>query len=153
MVWQALSDGIRRVVRAPTLVAGVYLATLLLAVPLALALHGAIESHLGASVAAERAAGGVHWPWWEEFRAQAQGFERTFAPSIIGFAAPLANLSAMADGDGPPAGLTALVVLYLGVWSFLIGGILDRLARCSGSARPSSSRPAASISSASAALP
>ena len=129
MVRQALADGIGRVARAPALVAGVYLATLLLAAPLALALHGAIESHLGASVAAEQAAGGVNWPWWEEFRAQAQGWERTFAPSIIGFAAPLGNLSALADGNGPPAGLTALLVLYLAVWSFLIGGILDRLAR------------------------
>lgn len=129
MVREALRDGIGRVLRAPTLVVGVYLATLLLAVPLALGLHGAIESHLGASVAAERAAAGVHWAWWEEFRAQAQGFERTFAPSIIGFAAPLGNLSELADGNGPPAGLAALVVLYLAVWSFLVGGILDRLAR------------------------
>ena len=41
----------------------------------------------------------------------------TFAPSIIGFAAPLANLSALADGNGPPAALLALVALYLAVWS------------------------------------
>ena len=130
MVRQALRDGIGRVAGAPALLAGVYLATLLLAAPLALALHGTIESHLGASVAADRVAEGVHWSWWEEFQAQAEGIERTFAPSIIGFAAPLANLSALADGNGPPAGLLALVALYLAVWSFLIGGILDRLARC-----------------------
>ena len=130
MVRQALRDGIGRVAGAPALLAGVYLATLLMAVPLALALHGTIEAHLGASVAADRAAEGVHWAWWEEFQAQAEGLERTFAPSIIGFAAPLANLSALADGNGPPAALLALVALYLAVWSFLIGGILDRLARC-----------------------
>lgn len=129
MVWRALADGVQRVRRAPALLAGVYLTTLLLAAPLAAALHGAIESHLGASVAAEAAAEGVNWPWWEEFRAQARGFERTFGPSIIGFAAPLGNLSALADGNGPPAGLAALVALYLAVWSFLTGGILDRLAR------------------------
>ena len=129
MVRQAFRDGIGRVAGAPALLAGVYLATLLAAVPLALALHGSIESHLGASVAAERAAEGVHWAWWEEFQAQAEGIEQTFAPSIIGFAAPLANLSALADGDGPPAALVALPVLYIAVWSFLIGGILDRLAR------------------------
>ena len=130
MVRQALGDGIRRVADAPALLAAVYLTTLLLAAPLALTLHGAIEAHLGASAAAEQAAAGVNWSWWEEFRAQAQGIERTFAPSIIGFAAPLANLSALADGNGPPAALLALLALYLAVWSFLIGGILDRLARC-----------------------
>lgn len=130
MVRQALRDGIGRVAGAPALLAGVYLATLLLAAPLALALHGTIESHLGASVAADRVAEGVHWSWWEEFQAQAEGIERTFAPSIIGFAAPLANLSALADGNGPPAALLALVALYIAVWAFLIGGILDRLARC-----------------------
>ena len=129
MVRQALRDGIGRVAGAPALVGGVYLTTLLLAAPLALVLHGAIESHLGASVAAERVAEGADWPWWEEFRAQAEGIESTFTPSIIGFAAPLANLSALADGSGPPAPLLALLALYFAVWTFLSGGILDRLAR------------------------
>lgn len=129
MVRRALSDGIGRVAGAPALLGGVYLVTLLLAAPLALVLHGAIESHLGASVAADRVAQGADWAWWEEFRAQAEGLERTFGPSIIGFAAPLANLSAVADGNGPPAPLLPLVALYLAVWTFLSGGILDRLAR------------------------
>lgn len=129
MVRRALGEGIGRVAAAPALVGGVYLTTLLLAAPLALALHGSIESHLGASVAADQVAEGVHWSWWEEFQAQAEGIERTFAPSIIGFAAPLSNLSGLLDGNGPPAALLALVALYLAVWSFLLGGILDRLAR------------------------
>ena len=126
---RAFFDGIGRVLRAPVLVAGVYLLTLLLAAPLTLALHDAIASHLGASVAAERAAGGVDWEWWEEFRSQARGFERTFAPSIIGFGAVLSNLSAFVDGAPPTGGLAVAVAFYLAAWSFLAGGILDRLAR------------------------
>lgn len=126
---RALFDGIGRVLSAPVLVAGVYLLTLLLAAPLTLALHDAIASHLGASVAAEQAAAGVHWAWWEEFQAQARGFERTFTPSIIGFGAALSNLSAFVDGAPPAGGLAIAVAFYLAAWTFLAGGILDRLAR------------------------
>ncbi len=126
---RALFDGIGRVLGAPVLVAGVYLVTLLLAAPLALALHDAIAAHLGASVAADQVAGGVHWEWWEEFQAQARGFERTFTPSIIGFGAVLTNLSAFVDGAVPSGGLAVAVAFYLAAWTFLAGGILDRLAR------------------------
>ena len=126
---RALFDGIGRVLSAPVLVAGVYLLTLLLAAPLTLALHDAIASHLGASVAAEQAAAGVHWAWWEEFQAQARGFERTFTPSIIGFGAVLSNLSAFVDGAAPSGGLAVAVAFYLAAWTFLAGGVLDRLAR------------------------
>ena len=126
---RAFFDGIGRVLSAPVLVAGVYLLTLLLAAPLTLALHDAIAAHLGASVAAEQAAAGVHWAWWEEFQAQARGFERTFTPSIIGFGAVLSNLSAFVDGAAPAGGLAVAVAFYLAAWTFLAGGILDRLAR------------------------
>ena len=126
---RAFFDGIGRVLGAPVLVAGVYLLTLLLAAPLTLALHDAIASHLGASAAADHVAAGVHWAWWEEFQAQARGFERTFTPSIIGFGAVLSNLSAFVDGAAPAGGLAVAVAFYLAAWTFLAGGILDRLAR------------------------
>ena len=58
--------------------------TLLVAIPPALALHDAIASHLGASVAADTMASGVNWEWWEEFLAGGSGFERTFTPSVVG---------------------------------------------------------------------
>lgn len=125
----AFFDGIGRVLRAPVVLAGVYLTTLLLAAPLTVALHEALAAHLGASVAAEQAAGGVHWEWWEEFQAQARGFERTFTPSILGFGAVLSNLSAFVDGDRPSGALAAAVAFHLAAWTFLAGGILDRLAR------------------------
>ena len=64
-------NGIRRVVNAPALLVGVYLVTLAATVPMALALHVSIASHLGNSVAADTAATGVNAEWWEEFGAQA----------------------------------------------------------------------------------
>ena len=64
---RALRDGMRRVTRAPALLAGVLLLTLLMALPLGLALRGMIAGHLGDSLAAARAATGVNWEWWQEF--------------------------------------------------------------------------------------
>lgn len=103
--------------------------TLLPAVPLTLALHDAIASHLGDSVAADAVSQGVHWEWWEEFQGGAHGIEQTFTPSVIGFAAVLRNLSTFFDRGELHGTLVAVVVFYLTFWAFLIGGILDRLAR------------------------
>ena len=114
---------------APAILAGVYAVTLLAAVPLALTLQTALATHLGASAAADSAASGVNWGWWEEFRAGASGFERSFSPSVIGFAAVLSNLSAVADNTQLQGALAMLVAVYLSIWAFLVGGILDRLAR------------------------
>jgi len=125
----AFFDGLRRVWRAPTLMVGVYLITLIVAAPLTLTLHDAIASHLGESVSAEEMVTGVHWDWWEEFRAQSDELGSTFIPSVIGFAAVLSNLASIFDAVPLPSALVAVIVLYLAFWSFLIGGILDRLAR------------------------
>lgn len=125
----ALLDGCRRVADAPAVVAGAWLTTLLAAAPFAAALHGEIADHLGASVAGERMAAGVDRVWWDEFSADAGGLGKTFTPTVIGFAAPLSNLSAFLDGEGPPLALVTAVVGYLAVWTFLAGGMLDRLAR------------------------
>ncbi len=125
----AFFDGLRRVWRAPTLMVGVYLITLIVAAPLTLTLHDAIASHLGESVSAEEMVTGVHWDWWEEFRAQSDELGSTFIPSIIGFAAVLNNLAGIFDAAPLPSTLVAVIVVYLTFWSFLIGGILDRLAR------------------------
>ena len=57
----AYRDGLRRVARAPWVWAGAWIASLLLAVPLAIVLHDMIATHLGASLAAETAASGVNW--------------------------------------------------------------------------------------------
>lgn len=126
---RALLDGFGRVRRAPAIVGGVYILTLLPAVPLTLALHDAIAAHLGSSVLAEGMAEGVSWEWWEEFQAGARGIERTFTPSVIGFAAVLRNLSGFLDRDELHSTLVVVVVFYLTSWAFLIGGILDRFAR------------------------
>ena len=56
-----------------------------------------IATHLGASLAADAAAAGTNYDWWQEFPSQATGLGTTFVPSIIGFGAVLDNLSGFLD--------------------------------------------------------
>ena len=122
-------DGLNRVKRAPWLVIGVWLSTLLLAVPLAIVLQDMIGAHLGDSIAARTAATGVNYDWWNEFLAQASGVGVSFVPAILGFAAVMKNLSTIADASGLPSVIAIAVVMNQAVSLFLAGGALDRLAR------------------------
>jgi hypothetical protein len=128
-VLDAYRDGMRRVAGAPWVWVGAWLTTLVLAMPLALVLREMLVDHLGHSLAAEAAASGVNWDWWQEFRAQATGLGTTFAPSVIGFAAVLRNLSDVLDNERLPRVIASVVGAWLVVWSFLAGGVIDRYAR------------------------
>ncbi|HUP39039.1 MAG TPA: hypothetical protein VM115_02880 [Vicinamibacterales bacterium] len=130
-----LRDGMSRVNRAPVVVACVFVATLLTALPLSLMMRDALQTHLGNSLTAEQVARGVNVQWWTEFTKQAGTLGKTFQTGIIGFAAVLDNLNAFADGDARPSPLLWLGAAYLLLWLFLAGGILDRYAR----ARPTRS--------------
>jgi hypothetical protein len=125
----AFRDGLRRVNGAPMVVLGMFAVTLLIALPLSIALRGMIEAHLGASLAAGSAAAGINYDWWQEFSAQASGLATTFVPSIIGFGAVLDNLSALLDNTGMATTIAGAVAAWMVIWSFLSGGVLDRLAR------------------------
>jgi hypothetical protein len=131
----ALRDGIVRVHRAPTILACVFLVTLLASLPFAVAIRDALQSHFGNSIAGEQAARGANVRWWSEFLEGEGTLATTFRPSIIGFAAVLDNISAFADADTRPAPIFWLAGAYLLLWLFLAGGILDRYAR----ARPTRS--------------
>ena len=125
----SLVDGLNRVKRAPWVVLGVWMSTLVLAMPLAIALHEQINAHLGASLAAEAAASGVNYDWWTEFLAQTSGVGLSFVPAILGFAAVIKNLSTIADMTALPSVIAVAVAANMLVSLFLAGGVLDRLAR------------------------
>jgi hypothetical protein len=127
--FSAWRDGMRRVTRAPALLVGVWTLTVLVSLPLALALRGMIEQHLGSSLAAETAASGVNYDWWQEFGDQATGLGVTFRPTIIGFGAVLDNLSAFLDNEHRPTVIVGAAAAYIVLWIFLAGGIIDRYAR------------------------
>jgi hypothetical protein len=125
----AFKEGIRRVGRAPAILVGVFALTFLVTLPLGLTLRSMIEEHLGSSQAAETAVSGVNADWWAEFSSQAQGVGTSFTPGIIGFGAVLGNLSAMLDNREQTIPVATAGVVYVLLWVFLAGGILDRYAR------------------------
>lgn len=125
----AFRDGVRRVNGAPHLVVGMFLVTLGIALPLALALRGMIEAHLGPSLEAGTLASGVNGGWWQEFSSQATGLGTTFVPSLIGFGAVLDNLSGLLDNQRLAATIAGVTIAWMVIWSFLSGGLLDRFAR------------------------
>jgi hypothetical protein len=126
---RAFRDGVARVNAAPPLLLGTFVVTLLVALPLSLALGDMIEAHLGPSMAADAALAGANYDWWQEFASQAVGLGTTFVPSIVGFGAVLDNLSGLADNQPLAVTVAGATVAWLVVWSFLSGGILDRYAR------------------------
>ena len=126
---RAFRDGMRRVNGAPAILTGVYLLTVALALPLATALGGMLQDHLGRSLAADTAAQGINYDWWQEFSSQAAGLGTTFVPGIIGGAATVKNLSDLFDNRPLATVVAGAVAAYLVLWAFLMGGVLDRYAR------------------------
>jgi hypothetical protein len=125
----AVADGLRRVGRAPAILFGMYATTLLVALPLAIALEGMLADHLGTSLAGAAVVRGGDVAWWQEFSAQATGLGTTFVPSIIGFGAVLQDLSGLLDNLPLAATISGVTAAWLLLWSFLAGGIVDRYAR------------------------
>lgn len=129
MVLNAVRDGIGRVNRAPAVLVSALALTFLLALPLGLVLRGMIADNLGSSLAADTAASGVNSDWWETFSSQASGIGVTFTPRIIGVAGTWSNIDAVLDAQPQELAIVAAATAYLLLWTFLLGGILDRYAR------------------------
>lgn len=125
----SLVDGLRRVIRAPVILASAAALTFVVVIPLGLLLRSELQTALGDSLVADGMANGVVWDWWQQFSSQATGLGRSLTPSVIGFAAVLANVSALLDGDGQEPAIVAILVAYLLVWTVFSGGVLDRYAR------------------------
>ncbi len=93
---------------------------------LALPMYNSLQDSLGRRKAGEAMAGGFDYLWWEEFRDENKGLEKTFSPSIIGKGAVLNNLETLVEMrflELPPPVL-AWGILYLIAHAFLAGGIL-----------------------------
>jgi len=114
------------VVRAPGLLLLLAVVTLVTMLPFALVLGDRLRDALGNQPPIDLDAEEIDAEWWMDYRARAQGLEATFTPAVIGFAAPLSNLSALADGSPQPLALLGPVALYALVWAFLAGGLLHR---------------------------
>src|SRR5262245_48756173 len=108
-VGSAWRDGWRRVVAAPWIIVGGWVATMLIALPLAHLLGRQVAAQLGRSLAASQ--DGINFDWWNEFLAQSGGIGQTFVPAILGFAAVLKNISAIADAVPVASALAPFVTM------------------------------------------
>jgi len=125
----AFREGLHRVNGAPALLAGTFAITLMVSLPLTYALEGMIAAHLGSSLAADAVASATNPEWWREFQAQATGLGTTFVPTVSGFGAVLSNLSGFLGLAQPATTIVGVTAAWIVLWSFLTGGIVDRLAR------------------------
>ena len=126
----AFRDGVRRVNGAPMVLAGMFAVTLLVALPLSFVLRGDDRgAPRGEPGGGRRRRPGTNYDWWQEFPSQASGLGTTFVPSIIGFGAVLDNLSGLLDNLPLASTIAGVTGAWLVVWSFLSGGVVDRLAR------------------------
>ena len=126
---RALADGLAMVARAPALVAGVAVVTFLSVAPFGAMLAARLQASLDQQPPVALESVEIDAEWWMEFRAHARGLDLTFTPTVIGFAAPLDNLSALLDGSARPLALAGPVAVAVGVWAVLWGGLLSRFGR------------------------
>jgi hypothetical protein len=125
----AFREGLARARRAPVLLLGACALTLLIALPLSIALRGMLEKFFGASLAADAALSAGNPEWWQEFSNSATGLGATFVPTIIGFGAVLDNISDLLDNIPLASTIAGVTAAWVLLWSFLSGGVIDRLAR------------------------
>jgi hypothetical protein len=123
---RALLAGLSLVLRAPVLLASVVVVMMLAAAPFGVVLNGRLQASLDSQPPISLDSGEIDPEWWMEFRAHARGLESTFTPAIVGFAAPLSNLSAVLDRTPQSLALAGPVALAAVVWAFLWGGLLAR---------------------------
>ncbi len=126
MALGAFTDGLRRVAAAPLLFLGVYTVSVSVALPLALVLRDAGATRSGPNTITTFHAGSPAASW-AAFRAETTGIARTVGPG--GLTTIVTNPGHLASDRPPhtvPAGLAAACAA---VWTFLAGGVLDRLAR------------------------
>lgn len=128
-VTEALSHGWGAVARLRDIVFGTYLASFVLALPLALVVADAISEAIGSSLAGERLVSGFDALWFQGFSNENSGLAGTFDPSVSGIGAVARALDTMVRGaftELHPA-VFAVGVIYLVLWVFVSAGILGGL--------------------------
>jgi hypothetical protein len=122
----AWREGIIQVLKAPGLVLAVLIVTIGAAAPFALVVRGQLQSALANQPPIALGSGEIDADWWSEFRQHAEGLAATFTPTVIGFAAPLDNLSAVLDGTSRPLALVAPAAIAIVLWAMIWGVALRR---------------------------
>lgn len=124
---EAFLKGIRSINGTKRVVFWLFLSSIFLALVPTLLVSRSIQGSLGKSMASERMKAGFDDTWYREFRSSAKGLAGTFDPTVEGVGAILNSLDDFLSGDlfRKFQGVLALGALYLLLWTFAAGGILD----------------------------
>ena len=114
-VFAAFADGWGRVLRAPAILLGVFAVTWLVAFP-----AGRILEHSG---------WGFSGGYLGLIEGLPTGFYPTFTPTLLGTEAFVRHASNFLTRGTPDIAFLAAAATTLLVWTFLLGGVLDRYAR------------------------
>lgn len=150
-VFQVIAGGIRQATAAAKLLLVLWLVNVAVAVPAAWMVGDVLSDAFGTSLVADGMRQDFDMDWYAEFEARAGGLGATFTPSLAGPGVVLDNLEAWwsgrlfapssgagrpgigqsAGGDPAPVfrGLLILGFFYALLWAFLLGGVLDVVAR------------------------
>ncbi len=131
-VLRTIREGLRQAVAAPRVLFLLWLVNVLFAVPVSLMIREALSDSFGSSLVAHTMRDGFDRGWHAEFESQAGDLEKTFRPTLTGPGPMLDNLEAWWSGDivaDAYPGIVGLGVGYAVLWAFLLGGVLDYLAR------------------------
>ncbi len=125
-----LTDGLRRVARAPMVLAGAAVLTAAVALPPGLLVGdrrpGALPENRAAAGAA---ADCIPLQWWRFPAAEYSVDGRPCAAGNGGTDAVLASLRTLLDAEGPDPALGAVAVVFIAAWTLFSAGAIDRLAR------------------------
>ncbi len=122
----AFFSGLWQVIRAPFTVVAVLVLTAMTAVPFGLVMGSRLQTALNDQPPVMLGSEEIDADWWLEFRRHAEGLDATFTPAIIGFAAPLSNLSAVLDGDRPDPVMALPIGIAIVTWAFIWGWAIER---------------------------
>lgn len=124
----ALGVGLRKALASPTLLLGLWLGGLLLALPAAVMMTESIRSSVGPSLVHENLRSGLDMEWLSEFEHAAKGIETTLRPISVTAGALFDNLEKWMSGELFTGNrlLVGLGCFYALAWLLLLGGVLDR---------------------------
>ncbi|MDH3743694.1 MAG: hypothetical protein OES47_01175 [Acidobacteriota bacterium] len=128
---EAARSGLTATIAAPRLLAVVWLAGVLLALPIAAMVATAVASSVGKSAVGQSLEQGFDMDWHGEFAHQARGLEKSFTPSVLVGGGWLDTLDVWWSGEifslGPE--IVAFGILFAFLWILITGGILAHFNR------------------------
>lgn len=127
-------QGFGRVLSSPGLVLVLFAVNLAVAFPAALVMSHSIEESIGASLVHQKLRDGFDSGWYGEFDARTNGLEDTFGPTLVGAGAFFDNIESWLNGNlfESYPGILGLGILYAVLWTFFLGGILQRYSERAG---------------------